>query len=148
MRFFGPEALDRAGLLDLLSAPVEDQLRITTPTLPPPAWPRPAQRFFRAFAQRYGHAPAADAIFGYESMSAVLHAIDEAGELGNDRAEVVKQFFAIRDRRSVLGTYDIDDDGDTTAVGLRRQPRARRAAGLRPSRPRAARLTGECEWVH
>jgi len=122
MRFFGPEALDRAGLLDLLSAPVEDQLRITTPTLPPQAWPRLAQRFFRAFAQRYGHAPAADAIFGYEAMNAVLHAIDEAGELGNDRAEVVKQFFAIRDRRSVLGTYDIDDDGDTTlsAFGVNR----------------------------
>ena len=55
-------------------------------------------------------------------MNAVLHAIDEAGELGNDRAEVVKQFFAIRDRRSVLGTYDIDDDGDTTlsAFGVNR----------------------------
>ena len=122
MRFFGPDALDRASLLGALSPAVEDQLRITSATLPPQAWPRPAQRFYRAFAQRYGRAPAPDAIFGYEAMMAVLHAIDEAGELGNHRAEVVKQFFAIRDRRSVLGTYDIDEQGDTTlsAFGVNR----------------------------
>jgi len=114
MLFFGPEALGHGGLLTVLPAAVADDLRITTPLLPPQAWPRPAQRFFRAFAQRYGRGPSPDAIFGYEAMKAVLHAIEEAGELGNHRAEVIKQFFAIKDRRSVLGTYDIDEDGDTT----------------------------------
>jgi branched-chain amino acid transport system substrate-binding protein len=114
MLFFGPAALARGGLLPLLPAAVADALRITTPMLPPQAWPRPAQRFFRAFAQRYGRAPSPEAVFGYEAMNAVLYAIEEAGELGNHRAEVIKQFFAIKDRRSVLGTYDIDEDGDTT----------------------------------
>jgi branched-chain amino acid transport system substrate-binding protein len=44
-------------------------------------------------------------------MSAVLDAI-RAG--GGDRAAVVRAFFAIRDRDSVLGRYSIDANGDTT----------------------------------
>jgi branched-chain amino acid transport system substrate-binding protein len=114
MRFFAPSSLGEPAFLRALGPAVEDQVRVITPLLPLHAYPRAAQRFLRAFAQRYGRPPAIEAIYGYEAMKAVLHAIGEAGDLGNDRAEVVKEFFAIRDRRSVLGTYDIDENGDTT----------------------------------
>ena len=33
---------------------------------------------------------------------------------GDDRAAVIEAFFATKGRESPLGTYDIDDDGDTT----------------------------------
>jgi branched-chain amino acid transport system substrate-binding protein len=114
MEIFGPAALDDRTFLRGLGAAAEQQLHVTTPTLAPTAYPQAAQRFFRAFRTRYGRAPAPEAIYGYEAMRAVLQAIADAGELGNDRAEVINAFFGLQDRDSVLGRYDIDDGGDTT----------------------------------
>ena len=47
-------------------------------------------------------------------MSVTLEAIKNAGDKGNDRQAVVDEFFKIKGRESVLGTYDIDENGDTT----------------------------------
>ena len=44
----------------------------------------------------------------------MLEAIKNAGDKGNDRQAVVDEFFKIKGRESVLGTYDIDENGDTT----------------------------------
>lgn len=51
--------------------------------------------------------------YGYEAMAVVLDAIDRADD-PLDRGAVVDAFFATTDRESVLGTYSIDDVGDTT----------------------------------
>ena len=47
-------------------------------------------------------------------MAVVLDAIKRAGDKGNDRQAVIDAFFATKDRDSVLGTYSIDENGDTT----------------------------------
>ncbi len=55
--------------------------------------------------------------FGYESMSLMLNAIGRATDDGRKparRSAVVAAIFATRNRRSVLGTYSIDPNGDTT----------------------------------
>lgn len=54
------------------------------------------------------------AIYGYEAMSLALDAIKRAGAKGNDRDAVIKALFETKDRKSVLGTYSIDKNGDTT----------------------------------
>jgi len=54
------------------------------------------------------------AIYGYETMALALDVLKRAGDKANDRAEVVKQLFATKDRESVLGMYSIDPNGDTT----------------------------------
>jgi branched-chain amino acid transport system substrate-binding protein len=54
------------------------------------------------------------AIYGYETMALALDVLKRAGDKANDRAEVVRQLFATKDRESVLGTYSIDENGDTT----------------------------------
>jgi branched-chain amino acid transport system substrate-binding protein len=69
-------------------------------------------QFVKPFKARYGHAPATGAIFGYEAMAAVLSVLDKAGGGANNRTTVVHDFFAIRNRQSVLGTYSIDSEGD------------------------------------
>ncbi len=53
-------------------------------------------------------------IYGYETMALALDVLKRAGDKANDRAEVVKQLFATKDRESVLGTYSIDANGDTS----------------------------------
>jgi branched-chain amino acid transport system substrate-binding protein len=54
------------------------------------------------------------AIYGYETMSLALDAIKRAGDKGNDRDAVIAALFATKDKKSVLGTYSIDPNGDTT----------------------------------
>jgi branched-chain amino acid transport system substrate-binding protein len=46
-------------------------------------------------------------------MAVVLDSIERA-EGGPDRSEVIDAFFATQDRHSVLGTYSIDEVGNTT----------------------------------
>ena len=47
-------------------------------------------------------------------MGVVLEAIKNAGDKGKDRQAVVDELFKIKGLESVLGTYDIDENGDTT----------------------------------
>ncbi len=67
-----------------------------------------------AFTEKLGKDPEPYAIYGYEAMSIALEAIKNAGDKGNDRQAVVDELFKIKGRESVLGTYDIDENGDTT----------------------------------
>ncbi len=53
-------------------------------------------------------------IYGYETMALALDALKRAGDKANDRTEVIKQLLATKDRDSVLGTYSIDANGDTS----------------------------------
>ncbi len=72
------------------------------------------QQFVAPFETTYGHAPQPQAIFGYEAMSALLAVLREAGSGANNRSTVVRDFFAIKDRASVLGTYSMNPNGDTS----------------------------------
>ena len=47
-------------------------------------------------------------------MSLLLDAIKRAGDDGGDRAAVVEQLFATKDREGTFGTYSIDPNGDIT----------------------------------
>jgi branched-chain amino acid transport system substrate-binding protein len=68
------------------------------------------QRFKRAFP---GVAPAPDALYGYEAMGLALSAIKRSRSA--DRREIVAALFATQNRRSALGAYSIDDNGDITS---------------------------------
>ncbi len=98
--------------------PLADDARvlITSPALGESAYPPEARGFFAAFTRRYGP-PQPDAILGYEAMRLMLNAIDRASHGGRRpvrRSAVVNAIFHTRGRRSVLGTYSIDADGNTT----------------------------------
>ena len=87
---------------------------ITAAAQDPSQLPPTGQRFVKAFAQRYGRQPGRYAAYGYEAMAVVLDSIRRAGDAGDDRDAVVDAFFETQDRDSVLGTYSIDEVGDTT----------------------------------
>jgi branched-chain amino acid transport system substrate-binding protein len=104
--------LDRAFLRG--ARPFESNLRLTAAAqnpaqLPPPAGPE----FVRGYRDEYGRPPDPYAAYGYEAMAVVLDSIERAGE-PVDRSVVIDAFFDTVDRRSVLGTYSIDEVGDTT----------------------------------
>ena len=88
----------------------------TIAVLPPENYPAEGQRFFHDYAAAYDDgSPDPYAIYGYEAMSLTLDAIERAAAEGKvDKAAVAEQLFATEDRASALGTYSIDEDGDTT----------------------------------
>jgi len=47
-------------------------------------------------------------------MSLILDAMKRAGDKANDRATVNKMIHTTKDKNSVLGTYSIDANGDTS----------------------------------
>jgi branched-chain amino acid transport system substrate-binding protein len=113
-KLFGPSALASAGFISALSPAAAKQTEISSPGFLPSNLPAgAAQSFVTPFRSSFGHAPAPQAIFGYEAMSAVLAVLKEAGASANNRATVVHDFLTLKNRQSVLGTYSIDAAGDT-----------------------------------
>ncbi|HET8979867.1 MAG TPA: ABC transporter substrate-binding protein [Solirubrobacteraceae bacterium] len=112
-KLFAPSALYSDTFVRGLSASAQRNLVVSTPGFSPSTLTTGGKQFEAAFASAFGHAPAPQAIFGYEAMSAVLAVLKEAGAKANDRATVVSDFRSLKNRQSVLGTYSISG-GDTT----------------------------------
>ena len=92
-------------------------LRLTSAALDPSQLPPQAGDFLLDFRDTYDRAPGRYAAYGYEAMAVVLDSIERAGD-PLDRGAVTEAFFATEDRDSVLGTYSIDEVGDTTLARL------------------------------
>lgn len=118
IKLFGSSAVSESAFTENLGPEVERQVYITSPTLAPESYPPAGRAFFEEYRSRFGTDPEPFAIYSYEAMSAVLAAIERAGDEGGDRAAVIDAFFDTRERRSVLGTYDIDRNGDTTLTAF------------------------------
>src|SRR4029078_8311491 len=75
-----------------------------------------AAKFFSDFKSEYGvDQPDPYAIYGYETMKLALKTLKAVGDKANDRDAVRKQLLEnTKGRDSVLGTYDIGENGDTT----------------------------------
>jgi branched-chain amino acid transport system substrate-binding protein len=113
-KLFGPDGVAESAFSEKIGSKAEKQTYITNPTLDPKLYPKSGQEFFKEYKAKYGADPEPYAIYGYEAMSIALQAIQNAGDKGNDRQAVIDAFYKIKDRQSVLGTYSIDENGDTT----------------------------------
>jgi branched-chain amino acid transport system substrate-binding protein len=111
---YGPAGLANGAFAESVNPDVARSLQITSPALPTRVLPPEAARFARTFRNEYGHDPDPAALFGYEAMRAVLAAMRAAGKRGNDREAVIHAYFALRDRRTALGTWSVSPTGDTT----------------------------------
>lgn len=109
----GSDALANAAFTSAIGAAVAHTY-LTTPQLPLSLYPAAARSVLREYARAFGIPASAPALYGYEAMNVTLQAIRAAGSRGNDRLAVVRAFFGIRDRRSVLGSYSVLASGDTT----------------------------------
>jgi branched-chain amino acid transport system substrate-binding protein len=114
IKLFGPVGVAETPFTSKIPASAQSKTYLTTPTIDPKEYPPAGREFLRNYKQKYGIEPESYAIFGYEAMKVALLAIQNAGAKGNDRQAVVDAFFKIKNRDSVLGTYSIDENGDTT----------------------------------
>jgi branched-chain amino acid transport system substrate-binding protein len=116
-QLYGPDGVAESGFTDPeeggIPASVGERIKLTVATLDPDSYPEEGQAFFSDFEETYDEPnPDPYAIYGYEAMKLVLDAIERAGS--TDKADVLQALFETQDRESVLGTYSIDENGDTT----------------------------------
>jgi branched-chain amino acid transport system substrate-binding protein len=105
-----------AGLLspDFYRGLVSEQTFITSAAQDPRQLPPQGQRFVRDYRREFGHEPDPYAAYGHAAMSLLLDAIRRAGESANRRQEIVRRVFETSNFRSAVGTFSIDDNGDTS----------------------------------
>jgi len=118
-KLYGADALITADAADPkkgLPANIASRFRGTIPTLDPASFPPEGKKFYADFKAEYGQdQPDPYAIYGYEAMDLILDSIEAVGAKGSDRQAVIDQALTkTKGRESVLGTYDIDANGDTT----------------------------------
>jgi branched-chain amino acid transport system substrate-binding protein len=116
-KLYGPDGVANAALTDPkqggLPESFDPRVNLSVATLEPSEYPPEGQQFFKTFTQKYGvQNPDPYAIYGYEAMSLALDAIKRSGDGSHE--SILKAIFATKDRKSVLGTYSIDKNGDTT----------------------------------
>jgi branched-chain amino acid transport system substrate-binding protein len=87
---------------------------LMTPVLAASMYPPTGRRVLADYRREFGAEAGPYALYGYETMRAVLDAIRSAGARGNDRTVVIDRLFATRNRDSVLGRYSIEANGETT----------------------------------
>jgi len=98
-----------------IPAEVASKVKVTVATLSPDQYPPEGRRFFEEYKQRYGVSSVDPyAIYGYEAMDLVLDSCDSLGADCADRQALIGALRETKGRESVLGTYDIDENGDTT----------------------------------
>lgn len=113
-KLFGPDGMATVDFTKEIPADVQAKTFLTAPTVSPEELPAAGQKFYKDFTAEYGD-PADEidpyAVYGYEAANAIIDSVKKGGD---DKQAVIDAFFAIDNRDSPLGTYSIDDDGDTT----------------------------------
>ncbi len=116
-KLFAASALYDDTFVAKLSPAVQKNLYVSSPGVPAAGQSAAAKAFTSAFRSTYGHAPQPQAIYGYETMSALLAVLKSLGADAASRAEVVSRFRGLKDRQSALGTYSLKS-GDTDVASF------------------------------
>lgn len=116
-KMYGPDGVANAALTDPKQGGVplslDKRIKVSVATLAPSEYPPDGKEFFKSFTQKYGvKNPDPYAIYGYEAMRLALDVIKRSGDASHQN--ILKALFSTKDRQSVLGTYSIDKNGDTT----------------------------------
>jgi branched-chain amino acid transport system substrate-binding protein len=116
-KLYGPDGVAEASFTDPkeggIPSSVGAKTTLTVATLAPDKYPPEGREFFKQYGEKYGdNTPDPYAIYGYEAMNLALDAIKRAGS--GDKEKILEALFATKDRKSVLGTYSIDENGDTS----------------------------------
>jgi branched-chain amino acid transport system substrate-binding protein len=120
-KLYGVDGICERGFFDPqeggIPESVASRFKCQSPTLPESELPPEGQEFYKQYAEKYGdEIPDPYAIYGYEAMRLALDAIERSGT--GEKEDVLKAVFDTEDREGVLGTYSIDDNGDTTLTDM------------------------------
>jgi branched-chain amino acid transport system substrate-binding protein len=119
IKLYGPDGVAETGFTDPeeggIPANVQKNVKLTVATLDPSEYPPDGRKFFQDYEKEYNESnPNPYAVYGYEAMDLILDTCQRLGSDCGDRQKLIDALFQTKGRKSVLGTYDIDENGDTT----------------------------------
>jgi branched-chain amino acid transport system substrate-binding protein len=97
-----------------LGSVAERNTYITSIALDPRQLPARGQRFVRDYRREFGESPDRFAAYGHAAMTLLLDAIARAGKDAGERDRVVDQTLSTTGFDSAVGTFSIDNNGDTS----------------------------------
>jgi branched-chain amino acid transport system substrate-binding protein len=120
VKLFGGDGISLTGFLEALGD-VELDTYVTAPMLPSGNYATSGEAFFETYRERFGEEAEPMSIFGYEAGDAVMDSIRDGarGDISTEAISTLRNqtrdaFFSISERPSALGSYSIDENGDTT----------------------------------
>ncbi len=118
-QLYGPDGVAESGFADPkeggVPVDVGNRIKVSVATLAPDEYPPDGKKFFTEFEKEYGEPnPDPYSIYGYEAMDLFLDTCKKLADDCTDKQAVIDAMFQTKGRESVLGTYDIDENGDTT----------------------------------
>jgi branched-chain amino acid transport system substrate-binding protein len=118
-KLYGPDGVAESGFADPAEGGVPvnvgNRIKVSVATLDPDEYPPDGKKFFSDFEAEYGETnPDPYSIYGYEAMDLIIDTCTELAAECTDRQAMIDALFQTKGRQSVLGTYDIDENGDTT----------------------------------
>ena len=115
-KLYGPDGVAESDFADPkqgLPANVGAKTKVTIATLSPDQYPQEGQKFFDGLqGQVRRQEPGPVRHLRLRGARLALDAIERSGT--GEKADVLKALFETKDRESVLGTYSIDENGDTS----------------------------------
>ena len=114
IKLFGPDGVAESAFSEKLGSKVEKNAYITNPTLDPKEYPPVGAGLLQGVQVEVRQGSGAVRDLRLRGHGRRARGDQAAGDKGNDRQAVVDEFFKTKGRESVLGTYDIDENGDTT----------------------------------
>lgn len=117
-KLFGPSALDTDAFASALNPAAAPNVVVSAPGFLRADLPAEGTAFDSSFTTTYGHAPAANAIFGFAAMKAILDALSTAAAAANNRTTVANDFFALSLGSSAVGPLKITKDGDSNLTSI------------------------------
>lgn len=115
VKFMGPDGAYTQSMIDGAGASTAEGMYASTPGLARKDLNATGTKFYADYAAKYGPTNEPYAVFGYETMNALLYAIENVCASGgnpSDRATVTKAVFAIKDFDGALGKWSLDANGD------------------------------------
>jgi len=117
-KLYGPDGVAETTFFDPsdggLPADIGSRVKITVATLDPDSYGPEGKKFFEEYSKEYGDDdPNPYALYGYEAGLLAIDMLERADD-PTDPASVNEAMFATQDHDSILGTYSIDENGDTS----------------------------------
>ncbi len=117
----GPDGILEEAFLDAAGTQATEGTYLTFGGVPASELTGDAAKWRDAYKSKFGSAPEVYTVYGYVAATLLLDAFERVCAVGKpltDRAAVRDAVFATKDFNSVLGTFSIDANGDTTITTM------------------------------
>jgi branched-chain amino acid transport system substrate-binding protein len=114
--FMGADGILEEAFIKAAGADIANGVLATTGGVPRAALPAKGRKFYVDYAAKFKSQPETYAIYGYESMSVAIAAINRA--CVKDRAGIRDAVFGTKNYNGVLGRWSFDAGGDTSLSGM------------------------------